>query len=498
MGDSSGGKQPFFGGAAESRLDGGRGRVHLFDMRIQLLYFLFAVVPGVLCALDLPTAEVALVGRFAAGPAEAPTRVDAAGFGEVFGSEAPADWPAEAQARQFFRNGGEFLTVVRIDPHRTLAEALAGAFPPAAPRGLGWMELLPDIGLLVVPELTKQPEAVRDAALERLRDLAAHRHFTLVLEPPEAVDSVAAALVWRETLPEGMDFAAVYYPRLRVDAAAWSGGSSGVLTTVGASGSVAARIAKTDAAHGIWRSPAGLNATLAAEALAHPVTDVQAGDLNTAHINTIRDFTGSGQGIVIFGVRTLDRTDPEKTFLAAARTQRWIAHRLRRSLAFAAFESNDEALWSTMRVHARDFLFGLYSQGAFAGTVVDESYFVRCDASTTPVEDILQHRVNLVFGVALIRPAEFFVTTLTLPTFDPAREPSAVPLRLTPQAGDAVTLFHFAAAGFHHTLETSETLDAPSWSAPDGGSAVMGDDAWKRWDLKAVPGPRFFRVRMDR
>lgn len=64
--------------------------------------------------IPLPTAQAALVGRWAQGPCDLPLRVDSAQFQNLFGSPDPVAWPEEVQARQFFANGGASLFVVRL------------------------------------------------------------------------------------------------------------------------------------------------------------------------------------------------------------------------------------------------------------------------------------------------------------------------------------------------------------------------------------------------
>ena len=70
---------------------------------------------------------------------------------------------------------------------------------------------------------------------------------------------------------------------------------------------------------------------------------------------------------------------------------------------WAAFEPNDEALWSALRLTATTFLAGMAKQGAFY------DYKVTCDATTTTQTDIDLGVVNLIVQIAPVKPAEFVV-----------------------------------------------------------------------------------------
>src|SRR5207253_6879257 len=76
--------------------------------------------------VPLPTAQTALVGRFAQGPFDLPLEVGASQFQQIFGSNNLANWPAEVQARQFFAQGGSTLFVVRVSASGPLDAALVG------------------------------------------------------------------------------------------------------------------------------------------------------------------------------------------------------------------------------------------------------------------------------------------------------------------------------------------------------------------------------------
>jgi phage tail sheath protein FI len=59
-----------------------------------------------------------------------------------------------------------------------------------------------------------------------------------------------------------------------------------------------------------------------------------------------------------------------------------------------------------------NFLAQLFHQGAFAGRMPDEAYFVRADRTTMTQDDIDTGRVILTVGFAPLKPAEFVMVRI--------------------------------------------------------------------------------------
>lgn len=463
-------------------------------VRVPVPCLIVAAICGLLAtpthAIGLPTSEVAVVGTFGRGPVNTPLNVDAAGFDSLFGSATPASFPAEAQVLQFFRNGGINLDVIRIAPNQPLATALIGSDGPPQLAGLGALLPLSDLGLVVCPELTTLPDPDLNAGLAMLESLAATRPLFLLLDPPPGLASVADAITWRQAhLPDNLARAALYFPYLSVDPAAWSDGSSGSRIELGASGSMAAAIARNDANRGIWNSPAGTNVTLTAEGLSLDPTGAQYDALNLAHINGLREFTGAGP--IAWGARTLDNSGGDNRYMAVARTRRWIALALERAFAGASVEENNTVLWANLETQAEAFLDGLFRAGAFVGATATEAYFAKCDSETTTAADIAAHRVHVLVGCAFLKPAEFALETITVGTLDPSRPLPEVALLISPPVQGTVTLFYPTTPGFNHSLRSSETLMPGTWFDP--GSSP-GDGSWIRRKVPLFGDRRFYEV----
>ena len=87
---------------------------------------------------------------------------------------------------------------------------------------------------------------------------------------------------------------------------------------------------------------------------------------------------------------------------------------LDQSLKWAVFQPNAEPLWANLRSEIGTFLAGLWVQGALMGQTQDQAFFVRADSTTTTPTDILQGIVNVVIGIAPVKPAEFVILQFQL------------------------------------------------------------------------------------
>jgi uncharacterized protein len=179
-------------------------------------------------------------------------------------------------------------------------------------------------------------------------------------------------------------------------------------------GAVAGIFARTDAQRGVWKAPAGLDATLlGVPRLSVPLTDDENGELNPLGINCLRAFPVAGR--VVWGARTLrgaDQLADEWKYVPVRRTALYIEESLYRGLKWVVFEPNDEPLWAQIRLNVGAFMHNLFVQGAFQGSTLRDAYLVKCDKETTTQNDINLGIVNIVVGFAPLKPAEFVIIKL--------------------------------------------------------------------------------------
>jgi phage tail sheath protein FI len=204
--------------------------------------------------------------------------------------------------------------------------------------------------------------------------------------------------------------AALYFPRINLPNPL----RSSQIETYASCGAMAGIYARTDTARGVWKAPAGLDASLTGvPQLSVSLTDAENGELNPLGINVLRAFPSAGR--VVWGARTLagsDQLASDYKYVPVRRTALFIEESLYRGLKWVVFEPNDEPLWAQIRLNVGSFMQDLFRQGAFQGSSPRDAYFVKCDKSTTTQSDINSGIVNVVVGFAPLKPAEFVVIKL--------------------------------------------------------------------------------------
>lgn len=266
--------------------------------------------------------------------------------------------------------------------------------------------------LLCIPPLTPG-ESGKDVALATSLTKAAkfckdHRAFLLVDAPKDwkASDAYDTAKVGAYSAIT-RENTAMYYPRLKMADPL----QDGSLEYFAPCGVVAGLMSRTDATRGVWKAPAGLEATLSGVMeLGVVLTDEENGKINPLGVNCFRTFPGIGT--VSWGARTLAGQDilaSEWKYVPVRRLALFLEESLFRGTKWVVFEPNDEPLWAKIRLNVGAFMMRLFKQGAFQGTTPDKAFYVRCDSETTTQADINLGIVNTEVGFAPLKPAEFVI-----------------------------------------------------------------------------------------
>jgi len=281
----------------------------------------------------------------------------------------------------------------------------------SAKTGIFALEKVELFNLLVIPPYTAAGDV--DAALWPIAAaFCEKRRAMLLIDPPSSWTSKDAATAGVSTDADAANFttsknAALYFPRIvRANPL-----HDNMLESFVPSGAVAGVFARTDASRGVWKAPAGLEATLTGVVdLTVRLTDPENGELNPLGVNCLRVRPAAGPAV--WGARTRqgdDRLASEWKFVPVRRLALFLEESLYRGLQWVVFEPNDEPLWSQIRLNVGSFLQTLFRQGAFQGRTPQEAYFVKCDRETTTQNDIDRGIVNIVVGFAPLKPAEFVI-----------------------------------------------------------------------------------------
>jgi uncharacterized protein len=226
--------------------------------------------------------------------------------------------------------------------------------------------------------------------------------------PTEATTNAVAA---KEDLTSS-NFAGIYFPHLVVGDLVGEGRNPTI--SVPPAGYVAGLFARIDGRRGVWKAPAGTEATLnGAISLEHQLNDLHSDELNPNGVNALRQIPGAGR--VVWGGRTMQPSS-EWRYVPVRRTAIFLRTSIYNGIQWAVFEPNDEPLWGSLRASIGGFMETQFRNGAFAGRTRDDAYFVKVDAETTTEIDQAAGIVNILVGFAPLRPAEFVVVKLSQKT----------------------------------------------------------------------------------
>jgi len=281
-------------------------------------------------------------------------------------------------------------------------------------RGLYALEQTDLFNILCIPPHLENedvdPKLISDAAT-----YCETRRAMLIVDPLSEWDSIADVIGNpTATPPTGISTvgtnsknAAIFFPRIKEPNPL----NDGQLEDFAPCGAIAGIFARTDTTRGVWKAPAGLDATLVGVSqLSFNMTDMENGQLNQIGVNCLRTMPAAGR--VVWGSRTMqgaDRLASEWKYIPVRRLALFIEESLYRGTQWVVFEPNDEPLWAQIRLNVGAFMHNLFRQGAFQGGSPQEAYFVKCDKETTPQAEINLGIVNILVGFAPLKPAEFVV-----------------------------------------------------------------------------------------
>ncbi len=178
------------------------------------------------------------------------------------------------------------------------------------------------------------------------------------------------------------------------------------------SSTIAGIYARVDRSRGVWKSPANESLNNVLEPIEKIDNNTQ-GRLNIDQtsgksINAIRSF--SGKGTLVWGGRTLAGNDNEWRYVNVRRLFILIEESIQKATGFVVFESNDSTTWLKVKALIESFLFGLWQQGALAGSTPEAAYMVNVGLGKTMTQqDVLEGRLIVQVGIAAVRPAEFII-----------------------------------------------------------------------------------------
>ncbi|MEU6126789.1 phage tail sheath C-terminal domain-containing protein [Streptomyces sp. NPDC047123] len=295
-----------------------------------------------------------------------------------------------------FRNGGGGVWVIGADEGAAAGTAGEGDRVAAYRSALARLARLPEITLVVAPDLWRVPADTDGIAREiaghcaRLGDRVGLLHTRQGLAPADV-----RGRPFELAEPEAQ-FVAVHYPWLTVTE------PGGAERLVPPSGHVSGLCCRVDTERGVHAAPVG--ALVGVVKQEWELTDQEQGAIAEQGLNG----TGfvAGQGIRVSTARTLS-TESGWSALAVRRLVNHARASLRQGTWWAAHESNTAPLRALVCQSATAFLRGLWRQGALPGASAAEAFEVVCDETNNSAQDTARGRLNLDVGLATVRSAGF-------------------------------------------------------------------------------------------
>jgi phage tail sheath protein FI len=174
---------------------------------------------------------------------------------------------------------------------------------------------------------------------------------------------------------------------------------------------VVGQYANVDSTRGVWKAPANV----ALSSVIKPtlkITEADQENLNVdtsgKSINAIRAFTG--KGTLIWGSRTLDGNSNEWRYVPVRRFFNMAEESIKKATEQFVFEPNDANTWVKVRAMIVNFLTLQWRAGALAGAKPEQAFYVNIGLNETMTAlDILEGRMIVEIGMAVVRPAEFII-----------------------------------------------------------------------------------------
>jgi phage tail sheath protein FI len=169
--------------------------------------------------------------------------------------------------------------------------------------------------------------------------------------------------------------------------------------------------AMVDSTRGVWKAPANVSLSSVVGPTIKISSDEQDGlNVHTSgkSINAIRSFIG--KGTLIWGARTLAGNDNEWRYVPVRRFFNMAEESIKKATEQFVFEPNDANTWTKVKAMIENFLILQWRAGALAGAKPEQAFYVKIGLNETMTAlDILEGRMIVEIGMAVVRPAEFII-----------------------------------------------------------------------------------------
>lgn len=378
-------------------------------------------------------------------------------------AENPAHFKMYYALSAFFNNGGGPCYIISVGNYSanngsgnsSANYSLMGNGTGTSPGGLAQAKKIDEITLLVFPDAAMlSPGNYYNLMSDALKQCASLQdRFTLIDVKSNGSLATDPPLGLRDSTTLGtanLSYGAAYYPNVQTifnytyddDSMLLNGGAFSNVSLATAKGNatmkahltsefmtklaaeanknyvdlppspfIAGVYASVDSTRGVWKAPANVSIS-AGRKLKKVIDDYDQESLNVhvtgKSINAIRKFTGRGN--IVWGARTLAGNDNEWRYVPVRRFFIMAEESIKNATSQFVFEPNDANTWIKVRAMIENFLLNQWRDGALAGAKPEQAFFVKVGlGETMTAQDILEGKMIVEIGMAVVRPAEFII-----------------------------------------------------------------------------------------
>lgn len=168
-----------------------------------------------------------------------------------------------------------------------------------------------------------------------------------------------------------------------------------------------------DNTRGVWKAPANISLKYV-NSLTENINFAMQEDFNTLMngkaVNAICSFPG--EGIKVWGARTLDGNSHEWRYVSVRRTIMFLEESLKNAAKMYVLEPNVAATWINVRSMIDNFLCNVWQRSGLAGSTQEDAFKTYVGLGETMIgDDIMNGIMRITVLVALTRPSEFIEIT---------------------------------------------------------------------------------------
>ncbi len=168
-----------------------------------------------------------------------------------------------------------------------------------------------------------------------------------------------------------------------------------------------------DNTRGVWKAPANVSINYVngpTENIDNAAQEDLNMPMNGKAVNAIRTFPG--EGIKVWGARTLDGNSQDWRYVNVRRTMMFLEESVKNAAKAYVFEPNVAATWMNVKSMVDSFLRSVWKRGGLAGATPEEAYEIHVGLGDTMTgDDILDGIMRITVLAAITRPAEFIEIT---------------------------------------------------------------------------------------